>query len=424
MAYRKRIKIMKGLNLNVSGSGLSLSAGVKGASVTFGKNGNYLNTGIPGTGLYKRTKLNSLPVNNLNENINILIELDEKGNPKLILKNENGIEINNELLIRKIKQSDKYKESIEKLIFDKKNSIEEQTDIFINIFKHTPQIISENLIKKTLDELKPSEYLVQNFNINEPEIEFVKLELEIEAKKNINRIFFWQNKKLRENYINNNLEVVFNARKTEWTNLKSSFIDSENKLKTIKDKELYNEFTFVKNELELTLAGNVDFVESKIEQIINEIVLPVEFTLDYEYKKENNILKVEIDLPDIEDMPKEKANILSTGKISIKNKNIKELKQEYSQCVTGIAFFFGGTFFNISPIIENVLISGFTKKINTKNGKNERECIYSILFSKEIFTTLNFEKINTIEAFSNFENNMKLLNDFEFKGITPIIIED
>lgn len=55
--YRKRIKIAPGVHLNISKGGISTSVGPKGAKVTFGKNGTYLNKGIPGTGLYSREKI-------------------------------------------------------------------------------------------------------------------------------------------------------------------------------------------------------------------------------------------------------------------------------------------------------------------------------------------------------------------------------
>ena len=52
--FRKRIKILPGINLNIGNSGMSVNVGVKGASVTFGPKGTYVNTGVPGTGLYRR----------------------------------------------------------------------------------------------------------------------------------------------------------------------------------------------------------------------------------------------------------------------------------------------------------------------------------------------------------------------------------
>lgn len=56
-SYRRRIKIIPGVHLNFSKSGISTSIGVKGVSVTLGKKGTYLNTGISGSGFYNRQKL-------------------------------------------------------------------------------------------------------------------------------------------------------------------------------------------------------------------------------------------------------------------------------------------------------------------------------------------------------------------------------
>ena len=55
--YRKRIKIAPGIYLNLSKGGVSTSIGPKGAKISIGKNGTYLNTSIPGTGLYSRRNL-------------------------------------------------------------------------------------------------------------------------------------------------------------------------------------------------------------------------------------------------------------------------------------------------------------------------------------------------------------------------------
>jgi hypothetical protein len=56
-SFRKRIKIIPGVHLNLSKSGITTSIGVKGANLTIGKSGTYLNTGIPALGLYHREKL-------------------------------------------------------------------------------------------------------------------------------------------------------------------------------------------------------------------------------------------------------------------------------------------------------------------------------------------------------------------------------
>jgi hypothetical protein len=57
MKFRKRVKVFPGFHLNLSKSGISSTLGVNGASINFSKKGSYLNTGIPGTGLYDRKKI-------------------------------------------------------------------------------------------------------------------------------------------------------------------------------------------------------------------------------------------------------------------------------------------------------------------------------------------------------------------------------
>jgi hypothetical protein len=75
--FRKSVKIAPGVKLNLSKSGVSGTFGVKGASVNVGKDGAYLNTGIPGTGIYDRKKLGggaTESANDIPENEGIFVE--------------------------------------------------------------------------------------------------------------------------------------------------------------------------------------------------------------------------------------------------------------------------------------------------------------------------------------------------------------
>ena len=58
-SFKKRKRIAPGVHLNFSKKGGSTSFGVKGFSITMGRRGTYLNTSIPGTGIYNRQKLSN-----------------------------------------------------------------------------------------------------------------------------------------------------------------------------------------------------------------------------------------------------------------------------------------------------------------------------------------------------------------------------
>ena len=92
LRFRKRIRVFPGFTLNLSKSGMSATLGVRGCSVNIGKNGRYLNTGIPGTGLYDRKKIdnpnnNIIPEQNpeIPNNNNYTLETEIKSyNPELL----------------------------------------------------------------------------------------------------------------------------------------------------------------------------------------------------------------------------------------------------------------------------------------------------------------------------------------------------
>lgn len=63
--FRRRKKIAPGVYINMSKKGISTTVGPKGASMTFGPNGTYMNTSIPGAGMYNRRRIggNTMKIN-------------------------------------------------------------------------------------------------------------------------------------------------------------------------------------------------------------------------------------------------------------------------------------------------------------------------------------------------------------------------
>jgi AAA+ superfamily predicted ATPase len=57
LRFRKRLKLLPGIYLNLGLNGVSTTIGPRGANINIGKGGVYLNTGMPGTGISNREKL-------------------------------------------------------------------------------------------------------------------------------------------------------------------------------------------------------------------------------------------------------------------------------------------------------------------------------------------------------------------------------
>ena len=398
MRFRKKVKIMKGLSINLSGSGASLSVGGRGASVTIGKKGTYLNTGIPGTGIYNRQKISGSSSRSQstyrntssaqNTNYRISLELDEKGNPILTIIDPNGVIVKDESIIRKVKREGQYKENVEKLTNARRQEIEDNLKSFIDVYKSTPSVTPEEYAEKKLSYLSPQKYHRKKFNLTEPIIEDIITSLESEAKQNISSILLWQNKKNRSIFVSENKEQRYQEELEKWKKNQNEFEARENGVEIEQNDLLYQEYQIHKEELEGYINGDDDYVSNRIESILNEITLTVDFSVEFEYDKENSTLYIDLDLPEIEDLPNEKVNTLSTGKISIKEKTQKEKKQEYATCVCGIAYYFAGLFYNVTSKINIIQISSYTQRTSKKSGKIEDEYIYSIKFDRGVFKGL------------------------------------
>ncbi len=55
--FSRRIRLLPGVRMNISKSGISWSFGPSGASISFGKRGTHTNLGIPGTGISYRQRI-------------------------------------------------------------------------------------------------------------------------------------------------------------------------------------------------------------------------------------------------------------------------------------------------------------------------------------------------------------------------------
>ena len=434
MRFRRRVKICKGLSLNYSGSGISMSMGVRGASVTIGKQGIYANYGIPGTGLYNRQKIaggksssdhslsshdtiDNTYQNTGKESNNVILRLDGNYNP--VLEDTYGNVITDENLLSLIRSSQCYKDTYQRLSQEVYNNITEKNANFIEIYKHTMRPVTEYSVTKSLEKIQPKVYEKKRFTNIEPTIESVRSQLESEAKENITSPLFWTLKKKREQYVLANLQDRYDMIHERWSKEKKEFDENEDNLKKEYDEKSRKECEEKRAELLNIIAGEIEYVDKKIESILSKIELPVEFSIDYEYHPEDCTLYVDLDLPEIEDMPNEMARTLKSGKVSVKTKTQKQAAFDYSNCVCGLAFFFSGMFFNVSTRIKQIHISGYTQRLNNKTNAINDDYVYSVLFDRDTFTHLYYRNITPVEQIQRFPHLLNITASNVMKTINP-----
>jgi hypothetical protein len=408
LRFRKSIKILPGVRVNIGLKGASLNVGPRGASVSIGKQGVYTNASIPGTGISFREKVSNnsrseralkqqrLTEQNQTTTQSVVLNLLDDGN--ITYKDKDGNLLDKKLVTQIWQQqSDVVKNWLDNEI-DKINDM----DLITTIHYDTPKPYNEpELEELEFDEEKP----------NEPK--------RIEVKK---PSFF---KSLFFSSVNQKYQDDIEKAEQEFINESKQY---QNKLELWENKK--EEFRKTQNELKANFSSlirtDIDTMSEYLEKVLQGLDWARETLVSYDINNSLNTVYIDIDLPEIEDIPQKTATIASTGKkLNIKDKTEKQLRLEYSMHIHAIALRVAAYTFATLPSIDIILISGYSQRVDKSTAQINDEYLYSVKFNKSTFSKLNFEKIELIDpikAFDNFECIRKMTATGIFKEIEPFKI--
>ncbi len=414
MRFRKSVSLMKGVKLNASKSGVSFTVGGKGISLNVGKKGVFLNTSIPGTGLYDRKRIDTLITDKLGigkkkktaakeEKLpDFTMTLNDEG--EVVIENEKGNKITSETTLRAIRQTEEYKETYAELMDAYLKQINAATEAFTHIYKLSADVSATGAHKAGEISVPKG----QVFEEPKPTRESILPALEAEAEKEAERFPFYSRKLKKRQYVQQQMEAFYARALDEWEARKAAF-EGEND-----DLSMSLPASASANE-----ALTPDFIEKQIESWLSTLELPVDFSLQYDYDENSGVLWVDLDVPEIEDVPTEKAVEYKSGQVKAKEKSQKELRQDYVTCVFGLAVFFASYLFCLSPHIGQQVISGYTQRRDDRSGEMTDNYIYSIVFDRDAFEKGRHKKSEPYAFCQNFRNRVNLLATSELKTIEP-----
>ena len=401
--FRKSIKIIPGVRVNLSSKSASLNVGPRGSSFSIGKQGIYSNVSIPGMGISFRKKISNnvreeraLKRQRLSEQqtiISVVLSLLDDGN--IVYKDENE-----NLLDRKI---------VTKLW-------QEKSDMLKNWLENEADKINDMDLITTIHYDMPKPY-------NEPQLEELEFNKEIPNEPKIREVkkpsffkslFFPSSKQKYQTDLDNakadfeKQTEQYQSNLQNWEKEKNEFIKAQDELKANFSNLIRTDINTMSEYLEKVLQG-LDWARETL--------------VSYDINNSTNTVYIDIDLPEIEDIPQRTASIAATGKkLNIKNKTDKQLRLEYATHIHAIALRVAAYTFATLPSINLIIISGYSQRVDKSTANINDEYLYSVKFNKSDFSKLNFEKIELIDpikAFDNFENIKKMTETGIFKKIEP-----
>lgn len=435
--FRRSVKICKGVKVNFSKSGASLSLGGRGHGMTFGGSGTRAHVGIPGTGLSYNTKIgghshsrshsrstsrstSSKPTVQVPKQIGI--RMNETG--KVIIEDGNGVEITNQAVLRKIKATAQYQAQVAQLDAQRRERIDEmvrdaeaENERFINICESSAVVDPLSRFQARLNNLKPVEYVKSEYDVPAPTKENIRSFLIKEAEATVKGSIF-KIGKLRKQYVEENLDQRYSNAFSAWEAERDDFYAFQEEEKLAADEAAIEECEAQKRFLRALIEGDTSAVSEVFDSWISSCELPVEINISYDWNQQTGTMMLDVDLPEIEDLTLTKLVKTDAGNLKEKKKTLAELRGEYSTLVFGLAIFIASHTFNVSPAIQRLLVSGYTQRPD-KDGNIKDDYIYSIKFARDMFEQRDLTRVMPKDFCLSAENKCNMTTTSLFKAIVP-----
>lgn len=288
------------------------------------------------------------------------------------------------------------------------------------------------------------------FDEVEPTIESVSQALEIEAKDTISALLPWKQSKLRKAYVLEHQETRYKEKHMAWEQRASEYERRKKELLSVAEekerviqkmreekkdyydarfRELFDEeikkwkeeqeefYNTLRQSLQNVVDGDKEYIIPAIDSLFPDENLPMDFFVDFAYDESNGKILIDLDLPEIEDIPDQKIVLTSTGKKSIRLKGQTDLRTDYVHCIFGLAAYVAFAIFNISLKIKNVEISGFTQRKEKNSAVATDQYVFVVDFSRDLFSTIDFSKLSALQVMDLFPRHFNMTKGYELKQI-------
>jgi hypothetical protein len=169
-------------------------------------------------------------------------------------------------------------------------------------------------------------------------------------------------------------------------------------------------------------------MDAFLECTLQEIIWPRETNISTEIHSDGRVVFIDVDLPEIEDMPNKKAAAPASGyKLSVKNLSATNIQKLYMQHVHGVAFRIIGEVFAALPKAEEVVMSGYSQRANKATGQISDEYLLSARVKRPAWMKLAFANLSAIdvtESLGSFDLRRTMSKTGVFKPIEPFSPSD
>ena len=391
LRFQKRIRVLPGVRVNVGLRGVSTSLGVRGASLTVGKRGTYANVGAPGTGLSYRSRIDgsaggrtsSRAAGTVAGDMPVRLKLHDDGAVEVL--DENGDTLPPRLVrVLREQQGD----TIDAWLQQQCDAINGELTAISDVHLQCPSPDQEpQFLAAKFADASPREPVAKTPGFFKRLFPQVRRRIETE---------------------NDAARAAWEQEIRQWRERKSRFERQERERLRLFQEARFGSTTVMS-----------DFFQYRIE----ELTWPRETLIDHQIEHGGKLMFVDVDLPEIEDMPRRQAAIPSRGlRLSIRTVSDTQNRRNYARHIHGVLFLIIGESFVSFPRMQRVVGSGFSQRINRATGVVADEYLVSVSVDRMHWSRIDFsalDRVDPVEALTRFDLRRRVTKTGRFTAIEP-----
>ena len=391
LRFQKRIRVLPGVRVNVGLRGVSTSVGVRGASLTFGKRGTHANVGAPGTGFSYRKRIDGPPGGRTSsrhgdtvaDDMQIRLRLHDDGAVEVL--DENGDTLPPRL-VRVLRQ--RQGDTIDAWLQQQCDAINAELTAISEIHLQCPGPDEQ------------PKYRAAKFAVVSPPEPVAK------SPGFFGNLFPRVRRRIKAE--NDAVRNTWERKMQQWREHRENFERDE--------RERQRRFREAR-------TGSADEMSEFFRHRIEALTWPRETLIDYQVERGGNVMFVDVDLPEIEDMPRRQASVPSRGlRLSIKTVSDARNRRNYARHIHGVLFRTIGEAFASFPRMRQVVGSGYSQRLDSATGTIADEYLISVSADRRGWSRIDFsalDRVDPVEALTRFNLRRRMTRTGVFTAIEP-----
>lgn len=300
------------------------------------------------------------------------------------------------------RRTNEYKSAFKEVTANMLQVYEENTRAYTYLHENMPSVESVVKLKNDLMTLSPQKYERGHFDFRKPTKDDIEKDL-LEEAKNINFDKTKTNGHVDEKmFVKEHINEMIEVRQQAWQEACDFFNKIEDAREERENTRLFAEYKSLYNRKKEYIDGNESVVKQELLNLCGKVSVPYNLSISFAYNQTTHILETSIIVEDGISVPITKAAILASGKISIKNKLVRETITEKTNSAISLTYFLAAHLFNVSPNIQYLRLSLYER--------NKQNPLLWVEFEREKFICVNPYRVGVLSDILSYPNVLEFKN--------------